>query len=318
MPTSERKRLRDQERKRKQAEALGIEYTKTAKIESDAPLPPALEDESAEEYKMSIQLASALYEGCLHLLDSKCTVSLLGSHYKVNAIKKGDERLKGYRLVEMIKRHPDIFDVEQEGEQSAQWPVKLVENAKENLAVLQQKAGVPTLEEEEAQDDSGIPDAELPEDHSSGLQQVRVACAKALLRRNKTAALHDICQDRMIGKLKNCFDGDKVIERIMGMFPDNFTIESQPNGHKECILVSNDVTDTSMLEELCQKKGKEWPVFKGIEAGGRKKSGGGGGGGKGKGKGGKGGKDARMWEAMAAKGFASFLYLAKGKGWGKA
>lgn len=312
----EKKRLRDIERKKRKAEELGLDPD-AKRLELEMPLPPKLEEESPEEYTSSIRLTSALYEACEELKDApKCTVSMLGSHYRVHAVKKGDARLKQYRLVEMIKRHPDIFEVtelEQEG-QSAQWPVKIIDGAKEILSALQKKAGVMSLEEEEAQD--GLPEFEIPTDQQSALQAVRLAGVRALKRRGHSTPLQDMCQDRQLIKLKNCFKGDKVVEKILAYFEDNFQIDDRGHGLKEVTLLSADIDNTDMLEELAEQTGKEHPQFVGEDnrEKGREEGDGPPRRTKGKGK----GKESMMWEALAAKGFQSFLYMAgMGKGWGK-
>eukprot|EP00929_Paragymnodinium_shiwhaense_P026791 TRINITY_DN15846_c0_g1_i1.p1 TRINITY_DN15846_c0_g1~~TRINITY_DN15846_c0_g1_i1.p1 ORF type:complete len:312 (-),score=100.84 TRINITY_DN15846_c0_g1_i1:262-1197(-) len=296
---AEKKRVRDIERKRKQAVAMGLDPDAKQR-DQEQPSPPPLEEESPEEFKNTIKLAGAIYEACIELEESKCTVSMLGSHFKVHPHKKGDERLSKFRLVELIKRHTDLFEVTPEGEQSAQWPVKLVDGAREKLIEHQKKCELPTVDDEEAKDDSGLPDVGTPKNQREAIQMVRIATARALYRRGSTAMLHDICQDRTLHKLKTYFNGEKLVESVMLSFPENFEVEDKGNGHRECNLLSMDMEEGASMDAAISKTSKQMPPYIGPGAKWTKGSGRG-----------KGSADA-MWNMMMLT-----MMKGKAKGWGK-
>mmetsp|Transcript_67472 Transcript_67472/g.135479 ORF Transcript_67472/g.135479 Transcript_67472/m.135479 type:complete len:366 (-) Transcript_67472:62-1159(-) len=290
---------------------------------------PPLSSLSMEDRQKAIQLCCALWEATQEYGDGKVTVSQLGSHFKVAAIKK-EPCFNNMRLVDLIKRHVEIFElIPETGNVTGGWVVKLMPGAADHLPDRTYARDVAAA----SQVDQGLPPRiEEPVGMDQMLQALRIEVLHACHKRGMQAMLHDLGQEPKILKHKNGpgLHSRKLLELIK-IFPQNFSVEDKGNGNFSIELISLDVDDISMIPEFMARSSQE-PAGEGK--GKAQGKGGKGKGGKGKamammmkGMGmdpmaamgapsGKGGKSAAMKGMMMKGMMAAWMGKAGGKGWG--
>jgi len=243
------------------AAELGVDSPAPAPLKIWAEVPP-MEDLSDEDREKAIALCRALYEACLGFGQEGCTVPQLGSHYKVQQLKK-DPCFNRQRLVDILRRHEDVFELtttEGGGHQ-----VHLQPGA---MAACPGEAPIapPMLSCE-----SLPPLLENIETAEERFQALRINVVHSLFKRGGKAVLHDLGQDPKIVELRKQILNGRSLLQFIKVFPFNFGIEDMGNGNFTIDLSSLDVSETSMIKDAAEEFATEF--VRGLKGTGKGKGG---------------------------------------------
>mmetsp|Transcript_109962 Transcript_109962/g.275445 ORF Transcript_109962/g.275445 Transcript_109962/m.275445 type:complete len:441 (+) Transcript_109962:105-1427(+) len=232
------------------AEEFGIGDATTPavplKIWAEVPPLEALCDEDREK---AIALCRALYEACLGFGGEGCTVPQLGSHYKVQQLKR-DPCFNRQRLVDILRRHEDVFELTMA--ENGGHKVHLQPGA---MAACPGEAPIapPMLSSE-----SLPPVLENPETPEEKFQALRVHVVHSLFKRGGKAVLHDLGQDPKIVELRKQILNGRSLLQFIKVFPFNFGIEDLGNGNFTIDLAQLDVSETSMIKDAAAEFATEF------------------------------------------------------------
>lgn len=223
---------------------------------------PSLDELDGADKQKAIDLCRALYEACFVYGAEGCTVPQLGSHFKVQTIKK-DPCFNHMRLADIIKRHDDVFEMMPDSSISGGWRVKLKPGA---MAAL--PGGAPVAPPELERSNLPLPKSiEDPQSAEEKFQALRINVIHALYKRGGKAVLHDLGQEPKIVELRKDVLHGKPLLQFIRVFPGNFGIEDMGNGNFMIELTWLDVSETSMIpgavEEFAQLVVKGPPGGKG-------------------------------------------------------
>jgi len=212
---------------------------------SSGPEPvPAFDTLTGEDYDKACLLCWAIYEA-ISSYGEGATVQHVTSHYKVTELKK-DPCLANQRIVDIIKRHADLFEVDETVSSYVNWKVRVLPDAEEKL---------PPIEDEESftAARSLLPERILdPGSLEETMQALRIEAIHALFSRGMKAMLNDVGQVPAIiehrKRLSTLGKSGNLLE-LMRVFPENFGVEDQGHGNFMLELLDPDVTDMDRITE---------------------------------------------------------------------
>eukprot|EP00927_Polykrikos_kofoidii_P068689 TRINITY_DN64019_c0_g1_i1.p1 TRINITY_DN64019_c0_g1~~TRINITY_DN64019_c0_g1_i1.p1 ORF type:complete len:496 (+),score=98.24 TRINITY_DN64019_c0_g1_i1:91-1488(+) len=226
--------------------------------------PPEFGSLVGEEYNKASRLCRAIFN-CVSNDADGTSVSVIATDPVVNMLKR-DPVFNNQRLVDIIKRHTDIFFVdEDESAPSHEWKVIVLLQGEDNLPFVDETEDIPTAEamdpstaevEAEAEAEAALLPARilLPESDFDRFQALRIDIIHALHARGNFGLMNDIGQIQAIIDNRKAITGKPSLLELIRLFPGNIRTEDRGRGHFMLELLSADVDDTSAIDDYIAGK----------------------------------------------------------------
>jgi len=213
---------------------------------------PALAAAKERDRRKDVQMSWALYTAMDHLQVASATLSQLGSDYTVAQIKK-DPLYKNLKLIDIVRRYEDIFDIFSDPANLGGWLVRLQPDAqsylppREDIIPVDMSNAMPSLSDGTGDLPLRIDDPQTTRDK---MQALRIELMYALARRGRRAPVQELGQEPKVQKLKQSLSSAKKLIDFLKLFPMNFAITHAGMLATTMMieLASTDVSDTSMID----------------------------------------------------------------------
>lgn len=197
---------------------------------------PQLAAAKAREERREKEMARALFEAVQNHPGNTAKVSTVGHDFKVTQLKK-ETQFKNDRLLDILERHEDVFEVFEDG------TVQLQPGA---------EAALPDADEylEAELNDNSVLLPERMEDPKTvreKIQALRIEILYSLNRRGTKTALQELGQEPRVQHLRQGLPQAQRLGDFVKLFPQNFTVTTE-NGIKIIEIASYEVNDTAMVD----------------------------------------------------------------------
>jgi len=205
------------------------------------------------ELQTDAEMAFALFKA-FELHDGEAvTLSQLGSNDKVAQLKRHSQ-FKNVRLLDIVKQHENIFEVQPDGI-SGGWTVKRVPGAQAALAL----PGAEAISEQNLGKGNLMLPARIenPVGTKEKMQALRIELLHVLSRRGDRVPLQELGQVARVQQRKQGLHQAKKLIDFIRIFPRNFSV-SADDDQMVVETASTNVADTSMIELSIQRSQQEF------------------------------------------------------------
>lgn len=228
---------------------------------------PEIAAHNQEVKTKDAQMARALFNACEFHGGQGVTVSQLGANFEVQQVKK-DPQFRNHKLIDILRFHEDVFQL-------------ITDSAIGGFLVNLQPGAYAALPDAETYMcemtdpfEVLLPERiEDPRSQGQRMQALRIEICHVLHKRGRTAQLNEIGQDQKIQKVKAGLPKALKLIEFIRLFPHNFTVTNGEGGSMDIALISEDVTDQSMIDRSIEKTRAAADRFRDGKGMGRGKSG---------------------------------------------
>lgn len=168
------------------------------------------------------------------------SLSQIGGDFKVAQLKK-EVQFKNAKLIDMIRRHPDVFELV--ADPTGATLVKVQPNGQAALP------GIEDILERELQERMSLPDRiENAVSTKEKMQALRIDLLYAMKRRGNNVGVPDLGQEPRIQQGKVGLAQAKKLIDFIKLFPQNFAISYNEAGIPHVDVISTDVDDQQMID----------------------------------------------------------------------
>jgi len=204
---------------------------------------PTLAAVKEREERLEKEMARALLHAAEQYRGQDTAVSKLGFDFKVARIKK-DNHFKNEKLLDILKRHPDVFELVPDGQGGF------------NVLIQPGALGVLYTDEElEAKNKAEAmlpPKLENPYNIRERMQALRIEVIHALHHRGGASLVQELGQEPGVQQAKQTIAQAKKLQDFVKLFPHNFILHAVDSG-SIIQLLSYDVADRSMIDQSVQQ-----------------------------------------------------------------